>query len=54
VGVRVGVGWDGVGVGWGQVARRMELEMSTGFWMGNLKITLVVSNTVPDYRLTLK
>ena len=32
----------GVGVGVGQVARRMELEMHIGFWMRNLKITLVV------------
>ena len=46
--------WDG---GWGlggQVARTMELEMHTGFWMGNLKITTVFWNTEAYYGIILK
>jgi hypothetical protein len=43
--------WDGGG---GKVALWMELEIYTGFWTGNLKITLVFWNTVPDYKITVK
>ena len=42
---------DEIGVGVeGNVARRMELEIHRGFWMGNLKITIVICSTVADLK----